>query len=261
MKSIRCRAFEIVEPARRGDRASRVFDVGIVCLIGLNVAALVTESLPNLSTLTYRFFGWFELFSVVVFSLEYLVRFWSCVEKIGHHHPMWGRLRFAMRPMMVIDLLAVLPAFLPMVGIDLRFLRSLRLMRIFRLLKIGRYSKSLQAMASVFRAKREELVITVSVIGLLLLIASCLIYYAEQEAQPQAFSSIPAAMWWAVATVTTVGYGDIYPVTPFGKFIASVIAILGIGVFALPAGIVASGFTQHVERSKRLHRRRSNRAH
>jgi voltage-gated potassium channel len=136
-------------------------------------------------------------------------------------------------------------------GIDLRFLRILRMMRILRIAKLGRYSQSLQILQRVMAAKKEQLLCTVFVLVLLVIVAASLLYYAENHVQPEAFSSIPAAMWWAVSTLTTVGYGDIYPMTGLGKFMASIIAVLGIGVFALPAGIFGAGFVEEIGRREK----------
>jgi voltage-gated potassium channel len=134
---------------------------------------------------------------------------------------------------------------------DLRFVRVLRLLRLSRLIKLGRYSDSLKTLGNVFKGKKEELLITAFALAILLILASSLMYFAENEVQPQAFSSIPAAMWWGIATLTTVGYGDIYPVTTLGKLMGSVIAVLGIGMFALPAGILSSGFAEKIKKAER----------
>ncbi|MCE5278070.1 MAG: ion transporter [Planctomycetaceae bacterium] len=151
------------------------------------------------------------------------------LRKLGYSRPVLGRLRAAASPMMLIDLLAILPFYLPFIDADLRFLRSLRLLRIFRLAKIARYSNALQTLGRVLGNHKVELAATGFVMLILLILSSTLMYYAENDAQPQAFSSVPASMWWAVATMTTVGYGDMCPVTPLGKVLGSFIAILGIG--------------------------------
>ena len=151
---------------------------------------------------------------------------------------------------MLIDLLSFLPFYLPLVGMDLRIIRAVRLFRLFRLFKMGRYSQSLTKLANVIKSKKEELVITLFSGGVLLIIASSLMYFIEREAQPVVFGSIPNAMWWGAVTLTTVGYGDVYPVTLLGKFVGAFIAVLGIGLFALPAGIIASGFASELQKQK-----------
>ena len=153
--------------------------------------------------------------------------------------------------MSIIDLLAILPFYLPFFGIDLRSFRVLRLLRIFRIAKVGRYYSSLNLIKHVFQNKREELILTSVLMVLLLIVSSSLLYYCENAVQPDAFSSIPATMWWAVATLTTVGYGDMYPVTFMGKLCASVIAVLGIGMFALPTGILGAEFVETIQKHKK----------
>jgi voltage-gated potassium channel len=152
--------------------------------------------------------------------------------------------------MSMVDLLSILPFYLPFVHADLRSLRALRLLRLFRIAKILRYYSRLNLIRRVFEAKKEELILTSILIVLLLVVSSSVLFYCENPVQPDVFSSIPATMWWAVTTFTTVGYGDIYPVTLMGKFFAGIVAILGIGMFALPTGILSAGFVEEVQRAK-----------
>ena len=244
----RSRAYEILEKASPGDGASRAFDLSIVTLIVLNVAMVVVETVRDLSVRYGGFFDAFELFSVLVFTVEYLLRLWSCTADPRFRQPFWGRIRFALTPMALVDLLAIAPFYLPMVtGVDLRVIRSVRLVRLFRLFKMGRYVVSLRILGAVLREKKEELNIVVFALIIVLVIVSSLMYFVEHEAQPEAFSSIPAAMWWGMVTLTTVGYGDVYPITPLGKFFGILIAALGIGMFALPAGILSSGFVEAIQ--------------
>lgn len=240
--SIRRRVWEIVETARPGDMASRYFDVFLLVLVILNVLAVVLQSVREVELAFGRQFVIFELFSVAVFSLEYLLRVWACVEDQRFTGAIRGRLRFAVTPMSIIDLLAILPTILAAGSLDLRVLRALRLVRLLRVAKAMRYVAALMLFRTVVRSKREELVLTTGLMLTLLLLASSLIYFAENTAQPDKFSSIPASMWWAVATLTTVGYGDVYPVTAAGKVAGACVAILGIGFFALPTAIIGAGF-------------------
>lgn len=246
----RKRTWEIVEVAQPGDTISRVFDISILVLISLNVVAVVLGSVQSVRAKFGRALDLFELISVVVFTVEYLARVWSCTMDTRFSHPVRGRTRFALRIMSLIDLFAILPFYLPFLGVDLRSLRVLRLLRVLRVAKVGRYYSSLQLIKSVLRSKKEELILSSAVMVLLLVVSSSILYYCENSAQPDAFSSIPATMWWAVATLTTVGYGDIYPVTVVGKLCAGVIAILGIGMFALPTGILGAGFVEEIGKRK-----------
>ena len=248
---MRRRVHQILEVAAPGDFLSKIFDIFILSLIALNVTALVLETVEPIYAKAPALFRWFEVVSVAIFTIEYLLRIWSCVEAPRYTSSVRGRLRFAVTPLALIDLFAVLPFYLPFLGVDLRFIRAVRLVRLFRVLKVARYSKAIKTLGRVMSAKKEELLISLFVLLLLLLLSSSLIYFAEHDAQPEHFSSIPAAMWWGVATLTTVGYGDVCPVTPVGKLLASMIAILGIGMFALPTGILGAGFVEEIQARKR----------
>jgi voltage-gated potassium channel len=223
----------------------------IITLILLNVVAIVLESVASIRNQYAEFFQLFELFSVLVFTGEYILRVWTANLHPNYSKPVVGNIKFALTPMAIIDLLAILPFYLPYLGVDLRLLRILRIFRIFRLFKIVRYVSALALINQVLKQKREELVVTFIFTMFLLLLSSTLMYYVEHNAQPDHFSSIPETMWWGIATLTTVGYGDIYPVTAFGKFLGGIIAIIGIGLFALPTGILASGFSDELENRKR----------
>jgi voltage-gated potassium channel len=255
MRGYKNRIYEILEVASEDDAVSRAFDVFIIALIFFNVLAVILETVESLAARYAQFFATFEIISVAVFTVEYILRLWVCTAAGKEIHPLIGRLRFIANPMSLIDLAAILPFYLPvMIPLDPRFLRALRLFRLFRLFKMGRYSESLQTLGNVLKSKKEEIIVTFFVISLLLVFASSVIYYVEHDAQPEAFSSIPAAMWWGVATLTTVGYGDVYPITPIGKFLGAVIALLGIGMFALPAGILASGFAEELQKKRQKER-------
>ncbi|MCP4545064.1 MAG: ion transporter [bacterium] len=247
------RAFEILDLAESGDKTSRVVDIIILSLISLNVLAMIMETVSSFSHRFYRQLHIFDSVSVFIFTLEYMTRIWCCTSQEKYKHPIRGRIRFGSRFMLLVDLLAIIPFYLPLifVGLDFRVMRALRLMRIFRLIKVGRYARSLHTLGRVFLRKREELVIMGFVLMLCIIIASTILYYIEGPYQPAVFSSIPATMWWAVSTLTTVGYGDVYPITPLGKMFGAMIALMGIGLFALPAGILSSGFNEEIHRSRR----------
>ena len=238
------------------DRTARLlergwFRISLYTLIVLNVISVITESVTSVYEANRLLFDTFELVSVAIFSIEYLIRLWACTAKPEYRRPVVGRILYVLSPLAIIDLVAILPFYLPMLfAIDLRFVRILRLFRMFRILKLGRYSKSLRVLLTVLRNKREELAITLFALVVLIVLAACLMYFAEEEAQPEVFTSIPETMWLAVITLTTVGYGDLYPVTIAGKFLAAVIAMLGIGIFALPAGILSAGFVEETSKSK-----------
>lgn len=242
---IRRQTHQIFSP-RTGGPIGDYLDWFIMALIAANVTAVILETVESISVGYEPYFFWFEVVSVAIFTVEYVARIWSAVDDPDYAGPISGRVRYSMRPLLIVDLIAILPFYLMMFGVqgDLRFLRALRMVRLFRLLKLARYSVAMQAFVTVIHSKKEKLVIAAFVNGLLLVVASSAMYYIEQPHQPEAFSSIPKAFWWGVATLTTVGYGDVHPITPLGQFVGAIVAVLGIGLFALPASILASGFIE-----------------
>ncbi len=249
--SIKEKLYEILEPSWDQGKLSSAIDIFLILLILGNVAVILLETVDPYSTLLYPFFRFFELFSVIIFTVEYLLRLWTCTVDPQYSSPFTGRLRYAVTPLALIDLFAILPAFIPfIIPIDLRFLRILRLIRLVRVFKLARYSDEMALFFRVLNRKKDLLFILVSFIAVLVVISSCFLYYAEHDVQPEKFASIPDTMWWSIATLTTVGYGDVYPITPVGKFFAALTAIFGIGLFALPAGILASGFVEELQRAR-----------
>ncbi len=239
----------------RTDGRVSAFDLFIITLICLNVVALIVETVEEIHEVSPFFFQTFDTVSVAIFTIEYVLRIWSCTSEEKYGHPLWGRLRFAVTPVVFIDLLAILPfyvALLAPVGlVDLRVLRFLRAVRLLaRIARLSRYSSGLRTSVGVINAKRAELITVIVFLSILLLMASSLMFFAEHEAQPDKFANIPQAMWWSIITLTTVGYGDVTPVTGAGRFFAGLIAILGIGLFALPAGILGSGFMEEMSRRR-----------
>ncbi|SHF16761.1 ion transporter [Alkalibacter saccharofermentans] len=229
-------------------KASRIFSTFIVTLIILNVLAVILESFESLYQNHGRLFQWFEMISVIIFSIEYLMRMATVKCKYPGLSLSRGLLKYIFSFMAMIDLLAILPFYLPlMIVLDLRFLRILRLVRIFRIFKLSRYTKSLQLLGRVLKNKKEDLIVTLFVMTILLVAASSLMYYLENPVQPEQFPNIIASFWWGIATLTTVGYGDVYPITVAGKLVSGLIAVLGIGLVALPTGIVSSGFLEEIQ--------------
>ena len=250
----RRRTYELLEREVGSTRLDLAFDLFITALIVTNVCAVTLETVRWIEQPLHPFFVGFEIFSVAVFSAEYVLRLWSCPADPRYADGWRGRLRYARSPMPLIDLLAVAPFYLEFVAFDLRFVRALRLFRLFRIFKLARYADSMRTLGVVLRSRREELLVTLFVVFVLLVFASSAMYYVENEAQPEQFSSIPAAMWWGAATLTTVGYGDIYPVTTAGRVLGAAIAVLGVGLFALPTGILASAFTEELQKKRRRER-------
>jgi voltage-gated potassium channel len=248
LASWRRRIFEIIEIGHGESRASRIFDTTIVALILLNIAAFVAETVPSLSAVYGAYFGAFEIFSVVVFSLEYALRLWTAVEvPFLKRLPPWrARLKLALRPALLIDLVAILPFFLGMLlNIDLRILRALRLLRFF---KLSRYSPAMHTLLRVLVNEQRALIGAGLLLLTVVLFASTGIYYIEASAQPDKFGSVPDAAWWAIATLTTVGYGDVAPITPFGRLFGATVMVTGLCILALPVAIISAGFAQELGR-------------
>ncbi len=213
------------------DKAPRALNLFIQGLILYSIVTVALETMPTLSSYGL-FFRISEVVVVVIFTVEYLA-FWALSK---------DRLRYPFRFMAIVDLLAILPFYLQL-GIDLRSLRALRLLRIFRVLKMGRYSKALQTLGEAFQRAAPELAVVGYTVALIILISAMGLYYAEHDAQPEVYTSVPAWSWWAIVTLTTVGYSDVYPVTPVGKIIASAIMLTGIGFIAVPTGLLSSTMT------------------
>lgn len=248
------RARDVLEP-ETGERdvLSRSVDIFLVGLILLNVAAIILESIEGISAGYQVAFAIFEAASVLIFSFEYILRVWSSVEAPDTRpgeSSLRARLRFALTPMAIVDLAAILPFFLQIVmpGVDLRFIRVLRMVRVF---KLTRYSNAMAILLQVLSQERKSFGAAFFILTIVTFIASCGIYLFEYKAQPVAFASIPAAMWWAVSTLTTVGYGDVTPITAMGKFFGGIISIIGIGMVAMPTGILASGFNDLLRQRER----------
>ena len=240
--------YQILAITDPGDRVTRLAGFVITGLIILNVLALILETVRSLDETYSWAFRAFGLASIAIFSVEYVLRIWSCTANQKCTRPIVGRLRYAVTPLALVDLLAIAPFYaLSLTGVSrvkTTFMRVLRLVRLPRLLKTTRYLQSLSMMGRVLRSKKEQIFVTLAVVVMLIVVLSGVMFLIEREAQPQKLASIPASMWWSVSAMTTVGYGDVYPLTALGKVVGSIIALLGIGVFAVPAGILASGFCE-----------------
>ena len=241
------RIFEILEKGQVGDRLSLRCDLFLSILIVVNLIAVCLETIDSLFLEYKTIFVSVELVSVSIFSIEYVLRIWSrpsAPDEYGKTATS-KRLGYIFSFTGIIDLLAILPSILPLLlgGVDLRWLRILRLMR---LLKFSHYSSALEDLFSAVQHERRSFAATLYLLILAILISSSLIYVFEQNVQPEHFGSIPDAMWWTVVTLTTVGYGDIVPMTVAGKLVATLTALMGVCVVALLTGIVATGFTNQV---------------
>ncbi len=240
--TLRRRLYLILSPDERGGIIERIFEFILIATIILNILAIVLDSVPSIHLEYAGLFDKFEIYSLTFFTIEYIARAYSIVEKSKYSHPIHGRINYLTSPIAIIDLLAFLPFYLEFLSLDLRFLRIFRLMALFRMFKIARYLHALTIFRRVLKDRKEQLVLSFIFILFVLVVISFVMFYAEKDAQPEKFSSIPATMWWGIATLTTVGYGDIVPITTLGKFLGGLFAIAGVGLLALPAGILSSGF-------------------
>jgi len=215
------------------NRSSRMFDLSIQALVILSIISLSVETIPHLDPDIVVFLDVFEVFSVGVFTMEYLIRIYVADKKLAYIFSFYG----------IVDLLAILPFYL-LLFIDLRFIKIFKVFRLFRLFKIMRYNESLDRFQKAIYNSKEEFVLFFMLTLMLFYLSSVGIYYCEHNAQPEIFSSVFASMWWAVATLTTVGYGDVYPVTVGGKIFTTVMLLIGLGVVGIPAGIISAALTQ-----------------
>jgi voltage-gated potassium channel len=245
------RVLEILEQAQEGDRTSRFVDRFLSFLIVTNILAVSLESVESIGIAYRQAFLIFEYVSVTIFGIEYLLRIWASAERTsGAAQTVIGRrLAYIFSFNGLVDLIAILPSLLALVAgnVDLRWVRVVRLLRI---LKISNYSSALEDLVSAIYEERQSFFAALYLFCIALFIASALMYVVERHAQPDRFASIPEAMWWALITLTTVGYGDVSPITPLGKIVGALTAFMGVCTVALLTGIIANAFASQVSRKK-----------
>lgn len=218
--------------------AGRAFDLVIQGLIVLSLATFSLETVPGITPETREVLRVTEIVVVLVFTLEYLLRILVADDRRGFIFSFYG----------LVDLAAILPFYLT-TGLDLRSVRAIRLLRLFRILKLGRYSPALQRFRLAFFHAKDELILFLGASAVMVYLASVGIYYFEHPAQPEAFASVFHAMWWAMVTLTTVGYGDVYPITLGGRLFTGVVLLVGLGIVSVPAGVVAAALS-HVRQQE-----------
>ncbi len=249
---LRRRLYEILEPGSVGDRVSVIFDRAIVGLIVVNLVAVTLESVPALAARHGFWFDAIEYVSLVIFTIEYGLRLWCAPEHppMRHFSPLAARLRYAVSGAGIVDLLSVLPFwFAVLLPADFRFVLVLRMIRF---LKIARYSPAMRSLLDVLYSERRALFGCLVIMFGATLLAAALMHVVEGHAQPDKLGTIPDAMWWAIVTLGTIGYGDVVPVTPLGKLLASVTIFVGLVMIALPVGIIATAFAEAVHRREFL---------
>ena len=244
------RLMEILEQATDRDRASKICDVFITTLVLCNILAIILESVSSLQAVYGQYFDLFEFWSVMFFTLEYVLRFWATGATYSDHGQKWrGRREYIFGFYGVIDLLAILPFYLQMLfpGADMRALRILRLVRV---LKLSHYNSALEDLFNAVKNEARSFIAALYLLTIAIILTSSLMYYAEGDTQPEHFSSIPASMYWAIITLTTVGFGDISPVTWIGQVLATITAFIGVCTVAMLTGIVASSFATQMARRR-----------
>ena len=253
MSNYQKRVMEILNKGSHGDRLSRACDIFLSILIILNLVAVCLESVEAINQKYHGYLLIFEWFSVTIFVVEYCLRIWSIAadEQNRYKTALGRRFNYIFSFTGLIDLAAILPSVLPLImgGVDLRWLRVLRLVR---LLKISHYSTALEDLFSAIYEERRSFGAALYLIAIALFLSSALMYLAEYEVQPENFQSIPKTMWWSLITLTTVGYGDVSPITPLGQIIGAFTALMGVCTVALLTGIVASAFSTQMARREAI---------
>jgi len=233
--------YELLDPSPNPPPLERVVNGTLAFLIILNVTLTVLATVPGLDTRYGPVFDTVTFVSLVVFTVEYMARLWVAPLHPGYPSGWRARVKYALTPLAVIDLLVLIALGVPNLA-DFAALRGLRLLKLLALMKLGRYSKALQLIGHVVRSRAEELATLVVIVTVLVLMTATALYHVENAAGTKCFESIPAAMWWAIVSLTTVGYGDCYPASALGKLLSGGTLLLGVGIVALPAGLIASGF-------------------
>lgn len=245
---LRRRVYFLLEHPTRENKLSILLEIALIFLIITNVVSVALETMGDLYEAHHTTFLIFDTFSVGVFTVEYITRVWASAEREPKLPPWQARLRYMRSYVAVIDLIAIVPFYLGLFfPIHLEALRVLRLLRVY---KLSRYSPAHSVLLSVIREEAGTLLAAFSILAVLLILVATGAYFVEREAQPEHFGSIPAAMWWALVTLTTVGYGDVTPITSAGRVFGGLATVLGIGMAALPAGILSSGLADHIHRRR-----------
>jgi len=248
--AFRKKAYVLLEPSAWKEKGLSPVNKVICVLILFSVAICLIETEPVVIKGREFLFPILEYSLTAIFFLEYCMRLWVAVEKTEYRDPVRGRVKYAFSFYAVIDLIAILAIILTAFGTTPMLLRFFRLIRILRLARLGRFSKAISRMHYALSTRMPDLFLSIFVAGFILIISSTLLYLAEGGVQPDTFGSIPRAMWWGIATLTTVGYGDAYPITVFGKILGAITAVIGIGLIAMPAGILAAAFSDAMQQER-----------
>jgi len=251
-RTFRQKIHALVSPSDYGGKLHHIFDTFIVVWVIISVAAVVLESIHSVHYLINLEFVILDTIAVGIFTIEYLLRLYACVEEPRFRHSFLGRFKQARQTSALIDLLAILPFFLDALLGSVLDLRFLRIFRLLRLLKLTRYNNSTKILTAVIAREWPVISASAFIMILMVIMTASLGYVFENEAQPEKFDNIPNSVYWAVITLASVGYGDISPVTPVGRFVTVVMSLLGIGIFAIPAALLASAFGDQLHKEREL---------
>lgn len=241
MHHLRAKLFAILHKPEPGNAWARRANIFLAVMILANAVTISLESVPGLHQSLARTLWWFEAISTGLFIVEYLARVWTCVEQHRLAHPLKGRLRYMLQPLALLDLIAIATYWTPW---DLRFLRVMRLVRLLKVLRLYEFQAALERFGASMQRRRELLIVAITLMLVCVYLSASLLYQVEHTHQPRVFSSIPATFWWALVTFATIGYGDMAPVTPLGQLFAALMAVFGIGLFALPTSIITAAIIE-----------------
>ena len=250
------RIFELIEADIAGVLSSKAIDVAIMVLIAINVVLIILETF-TVSAAWQRIFDGVLTASIIIFTVEITLRIYTAdlLPKYRRLPPWKARLKYLISPMSLIDLIAVVPFYISFLPLDLRIVRTLRVARVFKIFKYHRYTSSFDIIRKVCLDRLHQLLVSTLLLLMVIVIASVLIYHLEHAAQPDGFSSAFSALWWIVASLTNIGPGEIYPITIGGRLLSLLISMLGIGLIAVPTGIISAGFIEHTDKRRRARRR------
>lgn len=252
ISNIKKKNFKIIDVNSNDTIGDKLFSYLLVSVILLSVVVIFAETFSNISPSGKRFINFIESIVVLIFTIEYILRVYTADILYPHKSPVTSRLKYIFSFIAITDLLAFFPFYLSIVfTIDLRIFRFVRVLRIFSVLKIHRYTDALSFVSRAIGRKKDQLLSSLFVVFILMIMISVIMFYIENPVQPEVFKNGFSGFWWAVVTLTAVGYGDIYPVTFVGQVLGSIISVLGIGLVAVPTGIISSGFTEELEEERR----------
>jgi voltage-gated potassium channel len=251
MEKLRLLIYKVIRDDDENDLLSTVVDSIIIFFILINVFIIILDTFDNIRPYIEKYYKYIEIVSLIIFTLEYCLRVWTSVYIYPELKPRQARIKYIFSIKALIDLVSLLPFYFLLININIKILRILRLVRIFSILKMNRYSKAISTVGQVIKNKATQLLSAFFVVILLIIFSSVLMYFIEHDAQPGVFDNAFSGLWWAIATLTTVGYGDIYPITIFGKILGTFIAMLGIGLVALPTGIISAGFVEQINNTNK----------